>query len=809
MQTERRSYRHVRWGEWLLMMVAVVAAVVGVQQSTLLKRTDQLLQDALVRMSARDVSQSQVVLVGIDDKSIATLGRWPWPRTLHAELINRISAGNPAAIGLDVLLVEPDTREPENDRHLAEAIARSGRVVLPMMMQNLDGEAVAVEPITMFKQGAAAVSHVHLPVDDDGVARAAYLREGRDNRQWDHFGVSLLRVGGFWRPDKVLPGQPYLEHTTLDPVSRQNLAWQRSHPVQVAFAGPPGTFRRYAFVDVLNGSVPPEAFNGKLVLVGAVAAGIGDLYATPVTDAHRLMPGVEFTANLVDALQRDLELVKVPTWANTTFNVLPVVLALPALAFTPPLAGLMLCAGLMLASVLVTGVCALWLGAQLGPVAGMLGLGAAYVLWSWRRMDAATRYLLTEYDRFRNDGLGLSPTPRRRAVQGDFLDRRIEALTGVTHQLRDLHRFVSDSLNSLPDATLVCDTERNVVLANEAATRHFAGQSARELSTKTLHSLIDDLTSREGMPHHLAEQLPTAPLDSGSLEARDRHGRELLVKWAPSFSAAGVHTGWILSLVDITRIRNEQRQRDDAMHFLSHDMRAPQSAILTLIDLTRQDPAAMTQAEFKERIERHTRKALSLADDFISLVRAQSREYEMEAHNLDDLLDEAMDDAWEAAQAKNIKLSFEGDRELHESLVDRELFARALTNLIGNAIKYSPEGSRVRCGVQGREHFWEVWVQDEGPGIARDAQVHLFRPFYRVQQGIRTQGTGLGLPFVKTVAVRHGGQVHLTSDTGLGCRFALLLPLAHTEPLSDVLTDAPHDAPAEELTDSDADNPRA
>lgn len=796
MRTERRAYRQVRWGEWLLMMAAVVALVVGLQHTSLLARADQLLQDALVRMAARDVSQSQVVLVGIDDKSIAALGRWPWPRTLHAELLDRITAGNPAAIGLDLLLVEPDTREPENDRHLAEAIGRSARVVLPMMMQNQNGEAVAVEPLAEFRQGAAAVGHAHLPVDDDGLARMAYLREGQGDKHWNHLAVELLRLGGFWPPDNALPGRPYLELTTTDPVSRQNLAWQRSHPIHVAFAGPPGTFSRYAYVDVLNGSVPPETFSGKLVLVGAVATGIGDLYATPVTDARRLMPGVEFSANLVDALQRDLELVHAPSWANAAFNALPVALALSALAFTPPLAGLLLCAGLMLATALVTVLCALWLNVQIGTVAGMLGLGVAYVLWSWRRMDAATRYLVAEYSHFHNSGLPLSPTSRRRPVQGDFLDRRIEALTSVTHQLRDLHRFVSDSLNNLPDATLVCDTARKVLLANEAAARHFAVTSARELASRSLHSLIGDLTSREGMPQPLAEQLPTAPLDTGSLEARDRHGRELLVKWAPSFSATGVHTGWILSLVDITRMRTEQRQRDDAMHFLSHDMRAPQSAILTLLDLVRQDPQAMTPAQFQDRIERHARKALTLADDFISLVRAQSREYELEAHNLDDLLDEAMDDAWEAAQAKNITLSFVGDREPHESLVDRELFARALSNLVGNAIKYSPEGSQVRCGVQAREHFWEVWVQDEGPGIAREAQVHLFRPFYRVQQGIRTQGTGLGLPFVKTVAVRHGGQVHLSSDTGQGCRFALLLPRAQTEPLADVITDSDTDNPA-------------
>ena len=77
---ERRSYRHVRWGEWLLMAAAVLCLVLGIQHTSLVARTDRMMQDALVRMSPRDVSNSPVVLIGIDDKSIAMLGRGPWPR---------------------------------------------------------------------------------------------------------------------------------------------------------------------------------------------------------------------------------------------------------------------------------------------------------------------------------------------------------------------------------------------------------------------------------------------------------------------------------------------------------------------------------------------------------------------------------------------------------------------------------------------------------------------------------------------------------------------------------------------------------
>ena len=532
--------------------------------------------------------------------------------------------------------------------------------------------------------------------------------------------------------------------------------------------------------------MPPETFKGKLVLVGATATGIGDLYATPVTDERLLMPGVEIAANLVDTLLRGGHLITAPPWVSTLFNTLPVWLAMSALAFTTPLTGLLLCGGLLLTLAAATTASSLWLQVQIGPIAGMLGVLLAYVLWSWRRMDTATRYLVDEYHQLRDSGFSIPrPTHDKRRRGGDFLDRRINALMGVTHQLRDLHRFVSDSLDGLPDATLVCDTRQQVVLANAAAARHFQVPSPAALAGRALSSLTADLVAREGMEQGLAHHLADAAHEAGSLEVRDQHSRDLLLKWTPSFSAAGQHSGWILSLVDVTQMRAEQRQRDDAMHFLSHDMRSPQSAILTLLDLVRQDPEAMSPTQFQDRIERHARKALALADDFISLVRAQSREYRRERYNLSDLLGEVLDDAWEAAQARSIQLRFKPPREPADSLVDRELLQRAMNNLVSNAMKYSPEGSSVYCSVRAEGDCWEVAIQDEGPGIDAAAQVHLFKPFYRIQQGTPTQGTGLGLPFVKTVAVRHGGQVTLQSAPGQGCRFAILLPQAAPEEAED------------------------
>lgn len=767
-----------QWLPWLWMAGLVLTLVMVLDRSDLITRTNRILHDALLRLQPRDVSASDVVVVAIDDKSVAALGRWPWPRQWHARLIDQLGASGAAAIGLDVLLLEPDDRDPSQDATLARAIARNGKVVLPMMMQNHAGQPVAVKPLPAFERAAAALGHVHLPVDDDGVARSLYLFEGAQDPLWPHFGLALLTVAGRAPAHDRMAPKRGTDSTTLDPISDQRLNWTRTARTPVAFAGPPGSFPRHAFIDVLDGTVPPETFRGKLVLVGATATGIGDLYATPATTAKVLMPGVEISANLVDTLLQDRRILVLPPWGNALANALPALLAFVALGLAGPFWGLLVSVGLMSALMAATVLGALWWQVQLGPIAGLLGLVAAYMLWSWRRMDTAVRYLVTEYQRQRASGVAhLTPPPPRR-TGGDLLDRRIEALTSVTQQLRDLHRFVHDSLDGLPDATLVCDRQLQVLLTNAAAVRHFGVRAPQDLQGRSVASLLADIVGRDGLDPGIATLLLQAGPTQGSIEAQDGQRHDLLLKWAPSFSASGGHSGWVLSLVDITRLRVEQRERDDAMHFLSHDMRAPQSAILILLDLVRQYPEAMSAAQFQERVERHARKALTLSDDFINLVRAQSREYLLELQDLGGLLAEVLEDAWEKARAKHIRLHFDPPPWPAECRVDRELLSRALGNLVGNALKFSPEGSEIRCSLTERGGQWEIAIQDQGPGIPLAAQADLFRPFYRVRQHQRTEGTGLGLPFVKTVAVRHGGEVTLHSDSGQGCRFALLLPRA-------------------------------
>ncbi len=767
--------RRTRWFEWFLLAAALLTCIALLSTSRALERIDLVLNDQLTQLNGPHASP-EIVIVAIDDRSLAALGRWPWRRAIHAQALDRITAANPRAVGLDLLLIEPDAGHAGDDALLGQAIARSGKVVLPLVLQDLrgDGRLAPTEPVPALAAQAAALGHVHLEIDADGIVRSTFLREGDGSRWWDHLAVAVLRAGGFALPD-TLPGQRRPdggEETPADGV------WQRDHWVQIPYAAPEGGFERISYVDLLRGEVPAERLAGRYVLIGATATGMGDAYATPRSAEAELMPGVEIAANVMNGLLLDHRLQRASAWQNALFCMLPVLVALLAVVLLTPTAGLLASGVLLVATLGVTWISPALTGLLFAPAAGLLGVLLAYPLWVWRRLRAAIGYLLEEFQRMesRRDLPPMLPATR----QGDLLDRHIHALEEASEQLRNLHRFVSETLNSVPDVTLVTDTSAQVLMANESAKRYFAARQVTRLRGRPLEELLHHVRRTDNLQpvFDVNDRLRLDHVAWGA-EARDADGRDLLVRFVPCFNTEGDTTSWIASLVDITPIREAERQRDVALRFISHDMRSPQSSILALLEVQRMDPGAPVLPTTLDRIERHARRTLDLAEEFVQLARAESSAYRLETVDLTDLMDEAVDDVWPQAQARRVDLHVQRPDTPALCLADRGLLMRAIANLIVNAVKYGQEDTDVRCAVQRVDGGWRVSVTDQGPGLWPEQQQALFRQFARLEADRGpTRGVGLGLVFVRTVVERHGGRIDITSRPGHGTTFHFTLPAA-------------------------------
>jgi signal transduction histidine kinase len=142
-----------------------------------------------------------------------------------------------------------------------------------------------------------------------------------------------------------------------------------------------------------------------------------------------------------------------------------------------------------------------------------------------------------------------------------------------------------------------------------------------------------------------------------------------------------------------------------------------------------------------------------------------------------------VDEFWASAKKRGIELVVRTPLPAAYVRGDQTLLMRALCNLIDNAIKYSPAGTRIECGIDAAPGYWRASVRDHGQGIAPQDLARLFEPFSRVGVDTKTDvgGAGLGLAFVRTVAQRHGGEVEVTSELGAGSIFTLRLPMAPEE----------------------------
>ena len=362
---------------WLALLLAHAG---GWLQLRPLDALDAALYDLRLRAFANERTDSRIAVVDIDEKALAEVGRWPWPRERLAALVDRLAGpGGALLVGLDVLLAEPG--DAAGDAALAAALARHP-VVLGLHLDASTGAArsgvlppslpaappSALPPsqghagnLPAFAQAAAGAGFLNAVIDDDAVTRRAALVADYDGRLLPSFALAVARVVA---GDRVL--------------AMLQSADERG---QVLIPYPPqaGRVRHDSAADVLAGRSPAGAWQGRIVLFGLTAAGLGDQHLAPT---GALLPGVELHANLVGALL-DGRLPHVPGWARAA-SLAALVLVGALLAFALPRLALLPASALAAALALLLALldfgawaavrAALPLAAPLAAVAGLYAL---------------------------------------------------------------------------------------------------------------------------------------------------------------------------------------------------------------------------------------------------------------------------------------------------------------------------------------------------------------------------------------------------------------------------------------------------
>ncbi len=237
----------------------------------------------------------------------------------------------------------------------------------------------------------------------------------------------------------------------------------------------------------------------------------------------------------------------------------------------------------------------------------------------------------------------------------------------------------------------------------------------------------------------------------------------------------------ILSLHDVTERRQLDARRLDFYSIIAHDLRGPLAAVLMrtgIITRGRHGPPPAGLIADVQRIETSVRSMVSLINDFLELARLENTAFGLQREPIDlgELVQATMEELRPLLEAGKLTAADPVITEPIPVLGDRRRLTQVLNNLIGNAIKFTPEGGTIRTTIDRVSGGVRVSVRDTGRGIPLEAREKLFERYTRASNVGQTAGTGLGLMIVREIVEAHGGVVGVDSVPGEGSNFWFTLP---------------------------------
>ena len=328
----------------------------------------------------------------------------------------------------------------------------------------------------------------------------------------------------------------------------------------------------------------------------------------------------------------------------------------------------------------------------------------------------------------------------------------------IVRERATLHAVVNGSTNPI----LIVDHSHDLLICNPAATKLFGVPAGAAV----------------GLSLAEATDLPRLMelVDRGRAVSEEvRFKRHTYITNVSPIDGVGS----AIEMQDITYLKELDKAKSDFVTMVSHDLRSPLTSIVGFTELLpAAGPLNEKQQEFVQYAIEATKSMRRLIDDLLDLAKIESGL--IAAHvpcDMNQIANEVVADSQGIAVSQEIELSLASTAESASVMGDPSHLGRALANLVGNALKFTPAGGQVRVGLRSSEDTLFVAVADTGRGIPERDLPHIFEKFYRVEKHRGTEGSGLGLAMVKSIIRAHRGTVSVRSQEDKGSTFTIALPL--------------------------------
>jgi len=705
----------------------------------------------------------EIIIIGVDEESLAELGAWPFPRKYHAELLQHLHQAK--VIGFDMLFSEPT----KDDEQFSAAMAVAPPVILATAHNYRHH---ILEPAATLS-GYTGLGHIEIILSGDGVVRESNVFQQTGRSVFPTFSRAMLNAAE----------------------NPKNLT-ASNNAILINHYGPEISFLYLSYLNVLNGTIPDDFFKNRFVLIGAEALGIGDSHITPFSSEYPT-PGVEIQATILNNLldSSSLQTFRWPIWLFVAG------IGLISLFLWPGkgerwnwIINTSLAAAILIISFVVFRI-----SIFMNPVLPLLFLSITFVLyltmeriWTaqkiFKEMRRLDQQLETQLQRVYTNIPSQFSNLHSAPATTSGLKRHLTHLQSGVKVLSLQHHFIENILREELLPLILWDKQSGIVIiANTTFNTFWENHSLKQSALPSLDQFTDLLrktqpTEGKNNPDISAllqsnEQIPAMDIEltEQGLKKYFRINMQLFEVKDIEFS------GVMAILTDVTEIKELEQLKDKIVSVVSHELKLP----LTVIRGYGEMLADTLQDEEKQYIDEicsQTDRLNRLIEDFLDVARIEHNRQEIKRLPLDliQLIKEAKRSVFIPAEKKSICVESQLPFRATPLLGDYSLLFQAVLNLLDNAIKFSPDNTQISMTLTEETNNFTLCVADQGPGIPTELQEDIFESFNRGRDNLKEDGFGLGLSFVKQVVQKHHGTIWLEAKSDSGACFCLTLA-KHTD----------------------------
>jgi len=350
------------------------------------------------------------------------------------------------------------------------------------------------------------------------------------------------------------------------------------------------------------------------------------------------------------------------------------------------------------------------------------------------------------------------------------LDKKLQTITQQRNEQESI-------FGSMLEGVVAVDKDERIVHLNRAAEEILGCEAA-----KSKGRFVQEVIRNPELQSFVQSALESKDLTESDISWHDEEERYFQIRGSALRDGSGNSIGAVVVINEVTRLYRLERIRRDFVANVSHELRTPITSIRgfaeTLLESDKKDGEEAKR--FLNIIIRQSSRLNAIIEDLLAFSRlekqSEQNEVRLSPGNVKEVLLVAAQACEMQAAEKNISVRINCNDTIMAEM-DEDLLERAVTNLIDNAVKYSPADTRVEVECHEAGDGVVLSVADQGPGIAEEHLARIFERFYRVDKARSRKlgGTGLGLAIVKHIAKVHGGNVEVESVLGKGSRFSIYL----------------------------------